>query len=972
MNVSVPQEIGLVEAMTVGSTVYYAVSAQNGAPVMGCVQNTLAMAGVCTNIFDSPRLPGDKPTCKLPDGRPGYEILISRDTAHDAYTQAEIPAAKIREYLKRVEKVYPEYVVRSKDGLRFAEYITGKVLYSIVFPANLRWKRETNTNKIYPVVKIHDGILERDSGPLCKSCIGGTAGSIVHLMWRIHPRTNQAFINQLGMISGILNYRVGLTFSFGDALAKSSISKDIKLAIGEANQTVKMVLEKNLDPEEEEKEINRAYNKVRDISSSVAKNMEKGMHSSLSILTGFGIKGNVLNVSQTAGIVGQQNVAGKRIPWYTTNGTRVTSHFLKNDRDPEAKGLVPSNYLGGLSPTASFQAAVSGREGVVDSGTKTADSGYLQKKMSKFLGDTTAKGDGTLRNAQGQIISSFYGGDGLNPKMKIFSHSPELGIINGPRAFFFSKLDHIIGELESDFERSDKKSAKRLITKEEAEAITSRIQAGMPGYQSSVSEQSTKNQREKCISFLTTASTYPEILPDLAEKITDDYERAKIYYGFPAGLVACLSIGEITTQLTLNTFHVAGLGEKNAMVGIPRLNEIVNVSRDPKKPTMTIYPAKELDPSKLEKIQGLRRCRELANSLKYQTLEDFTKGEPTLQRVGKYNPEKESPLSFEGNFSQYKEPQWMTWFCRANGISIGLKDVEWVILIELDRQKSYDSGVTPWDVAEAIEKYHLAENSTSPVMCIPSPSDIGQVLVFLDSDDAGNYARELMTYPEGMNVKEFLITEKNVPFFAAREVAKSLVTIPIQGIQGIQKAFPRLEGDQWVIDTFGSNFLEVLADPQVDPTRTMSDNIREVERTLGIEAARAFLESELKKVIRFDGASVDDAHFMLVADAMSFSGALTPISRYGISRDVGPISKLMFERPIAEATNSVVHGDVDQIRTIDAAVYMGQAPKLGTGCVKVISGEMSRSSVPTEKRVKAEKTKSKKITPPKGRGRNAR
>ena len=63
-----------------GSAVFHAVSAQNGTPVMGCVQNTLTMAGVCTNIFDSPRQTGDEPTCCLPNGEPGYEIMISRNT----------------------------------------------------------------------------------------------------------------------------------------------------------------------------------------------------------------------------------------------------------------------------------------------------------------------------------------------------------------------------------------------------------------------------------------------------------------------------------------------------------------------------------------------------------------------------------------------------------------------------------------------------------------------------------------------------------------------------------------------------------------------------------------------------------------------------------------------------------------------------------------------------------------------------
>lgn len=946
-NVSVPQEIGLIEAMTMGSAVYHAVSAQNGAPVMGCVQNTLTMAGICTNTFDTPRNAGDRSTTKLPDGQKGYEILISRESAYDAYTQAKIPNKEIIAYTARVGKVYPQYVEKTKTGgLRFAKMITGKVLYSIVFPKNLRWKRETKTNPYYPTVIIHDGILTPQSGPLCKSCIGGTAGSIIHLMWREHPKLNKKFINRLVMISSVLNFRVGFSFSFGDCQAEETISRNIKVAIEEANMTVRSVLEKNLDPEEREKEINKAYNKVREISPTIRNNLKKGMHNSLRILTSFGIKGNDLNVSQTAGITGQQNLGGGRIPWGMTNQTRLTAHFPRNDQKPEARGFIKHSYLEGLDFEESFAAAMAGREAVVATGTRTADSGYTQKKMSKFLGDIKAYPDGTLRNAQGQIVSSLYGGDGLNVKMKIHSHTPEMGVIKAPKILFFSKLDHLIQQLESDYETEHGPGHhKKKISAEEAEAIVSKIQAGAPGYQSPVTRMSTENQKKKLIEMLATAVTYTDILPELAAKITEDFERAKVYYGYPAGLMACLSIGEITTQLTLNTFHGAGIGEKDVSVGIPRLNEIVNVSWEPKRPTMTIYISSRPKPNET-KVDGLKRCSEIANKLKYQTVGNLLKGSPTLLRVGAYAPEKESPLSYEGLYQRFKTPTWMKFFCSAYASSPLKKEVEWVIRLDLDRQKVYDAVLSPWEIAEAIENFHQTEGDSPSIRCIPSPCSEGQILVFLNSDDAGNYARTLMTYPEGMVYEDLLYTDENIPFFAAKEISNSLTSIPVQGISKISKVTCRLEQEEWVVDTQGSNLLEVLADPTVDPTRTISDNIREIELVLGIEASRAFLESELKKIIRFDGASVDDCHFSVVADAMSFLGALTPISRYGISRDVGPLSKLMFERPVTEAVNSVVGGEIDKVRTIDAAVYMGQVPRLGTGCVKVISGEISKSSMP--------------------------
>jgi len=978
----------------VGSAVFHAVSAQNGTPVMGCVQNTLTMAGVCTNIFDSPRQTGDSPTCELPNGEPGYEIMISRNTVMDAYTAAEFTSVEIRNYLKRIQRVYPQYVESTPKGLRLAKYVNGKVLYSIVFPTDLRWKKHTKYNRYYPTVVIHDGILTPESGPLCKGSIGATSASVIHLMWRRHPRLNEEFINRLVMISSVLNFRIGFSFSYGDCMAVDSVSKNIKVAIEEANRATKAIIEKGLDPEDEEKEINNAYNKIREIAPTITDNMVKGMHSSLVILTTFGIKGNPNNASQTAGITGQQNLSAKRIPWACTNKTRMTPHFLRNDKNPMAKGFVFHSYMDGLDYRESMAAAIAGREGVVATGTKTADSGYAQKKMSKFVGDVRAYGDGTLRNAQGRIISTIYGGDGLCPKMKIISHSPENGVISGPKVITFVKIDAKVLTLESLFERKfvdgltkGDLPPKSLITLEQATAIVSSLECGAPGYQTAVTAQATKNLREWLIGVLTTITTYPQILPDLAEGLYDELERAKVYDGYSAGLVAVLSIGEIGTQLTLNTFHVTGIGERNASAGISRLNETLNVTAKPKAPGMIVYLRDPILDLSYErggdegKLMGLKRSTEIANSLKYHVVENFLSKPPVLLRTGGYDPAKESPLSFEGKYSEFQVPGWMNYLVDTGFQEMpDLEAIEWVIELNLDVQRLYEHSLTPWDVAEVLEEYHETGGTMTyrSVRCIPSPASEGKVLVFLNPDDTGNYARELVFYPDDMVLGEVLYTADNIAFFATREIAKMITGIQLGGIYGVNKAFPRLEVSRdipqatpgarvgsatqslpslapvpatpvpslgrWVIDTAGTNLSEVLADPLVDPTRTISDHFREVESTLGIEAGRAFLESELKRVVKFDGAEVDDCHFSVIADAMSFSGVLMSVSRHGISRDVGPLSKLMFERPVTEAANSVIYGDIDRIKTIDAAVYMGQAPKLGTGTVKVISGEIARST----------------------------
>jgi DNA-directed RNA polymerase II subunit RPB1 len=110
--------------------------------------------------------------------------------------------------------------------------------------------------------------------------------------------------------------------------------------------------------------------------------------------------------------VGQQNVEGKRIPFGFKD--RSLPHFTKDDHSPESRGFVENSYLRGLTPQEFFFHAMGGREGLIDTAVKTAETGYIQRRLVKALEDVTAKYDGTVRNALGDIIQFTYGEDGMD------------------------------------------------------------------------------------------------------------------------------------------------------------------------------------------------------------------------------------------------------------------------------------------------------------------------------------------------------------------------------------------------------------------------------------------------------------------------------------------------------------------------------------------------------------------------------
>lgn len=121
----------------------------------------------------------------------------------------------------------------------------------------------------------------------------------------------------------------------------------------------------------------------------------------------------MINVAQMVACVGQQIIAGKRVQ----NGfvDRSLPHFPKKSRAPGSKGFVRNSFFSGLTPTEFLCHAISGREGLVDTAVKTAETGYMSRRLMKALEDLSAHYDISVRNSVGGVVQFTYGDDGLDP-----------------------------------------------------------------------------------------------------------------------------------------------------------------------------------------------------------------------------------------------------------------------------------------------------------------------------------------------------------------------------------------------------------------------------------------------------------------------------------------------------------------------------------------------------------------------------
>jgi DNA-directed RNA polymerase subunit A' len=302
------------------------------------------------------------------------------------------------------------------------------------------------------------------------------------------------------------------------------------------------------------------------------------------VMTRTGARGSSLNIGQMSACVGQQSVRGKRILRGYTG--RALPHFGEGDPSPRARGFVYSSYQTGLDPIEFFFHAMGGREGLVDTAVRTQQSGYMQRRLINALEHIRLEYDGTVRDSAGDIIQFMYGEDGVDP-----AKSDHGKAVNVSRLIEQIKIGEEKGErAAADYVKQHLREVEEQITPILFEQLKQNL----------AKTKLSKAGVDKAITLT-----------------AEQYKRALMEPGEAVGIVAAQSIGEPGTQMTLRTFHYAGVKEQNVTLGLPRLIEIVDARRIPSTPIMTIYLTGKHRKSKEGAV-------EIARNIIYTTLEDLT------------------------------------------------------------------------------------------------------------------------------------------------------------------------------------------------------------------------------------------------------------------------------------------------------------------------------------------------------------
>jgi len=340
---------------------------------------------------------------------------------------------------------------------------------------------------------------------------------------------------------------------------------------------------------------------------------------------------------------------------------------------------------------------------------------------------------------------------------------------------------------------------------------------------------------------------------EILDKIVKVFERTKVNAGECVGLVGAESIGEPGTQMTLNTFHLAGVAEVQVTTGLPRIIEIFDARKLIKTPMMEIYLKKPHN--------EYENVKKFAVKIKETVLWEFI-SDITINIL-------EQKLS----------------------VTLNQRMLENFNIVQDDVIKSLKTKVKGFSLEKSDEGFVLKSKSSK--------------------------VEEL---------KELYVIKEKIK------------KVKIRGTKGVKQVMPVKRGKEYVVLTAGTNLKEILTLPEVDQTRTVSNDLFEIYNVLGIEAARQAIIEEVSKVIESQGLNIDIRHIMMVADLMTSSGFVKGITRFGVvSEKSSVLARSSFETPIKHMINAALEGEEDWLQSVVENVMINQPVPLGTGLPGLIT-----------------------------------
>jgi DNA-directed RNA polymerase II subunit RPB1 len=271
---------------------------------------------------------------------------------------------------------------------------------------------------------------------------------------------------------------------------------------------------------------------------------------------------------------------------------------------------------------------------------------------------------------------------------------------------------------------------------------------------------------------------------------------------------------------------------------------------------------------------------------------------------------------------------------------------KWILRMEMDSEIMLEKNITMDDV-----NFTLKNSYGDEVACVYSDYNADKLVFRIRMNTVVNKIEKKGVVPIGQNKSKVNPLDQSDQIYMLKNFQDQILhNIVIRGVKNINKVILRKikdnlvetsgvykKQDIWVLDTIGTNILDVLALDYIDAKRTFSNDIVEIYEIFGIEAARQTIYNELAEVIEFDGTYINYHHMAMLCDRMTFTNKMISIFRHGINNDnIGPIAKASFEETPEQFLKAARHAELDIMRGVSANVMCGQEGLFGTNAFQVV------------------------------------
>jgi DNA-directed RNA polymerase II subunit RPB1 len=621
------------------------------------------------------------------------------------------------------------------------------------------------------------------------------------------------------------------------------------------------------------------------------------------------------------GLLGVQLMNHKLIP-FGFSGLRPLPHFTVNTYNKDTFGFICNSFLSGLKPHEFFFHAMSSVNSTVEAEKLSVNTESIRRRLIKSMENLVVQYDGTVRDNHGNIIQFKYGEDGIN-----IEKCERLGRGLSERALDLQYRWLLLDLFEDKSEEYKLYQQEFNQLREYAVNQSSSKRVFVPFHLNSLIAKSQlllkPKKFEPKLVAVDVIRKVQQLLTDLEQSNYLNDELAMI---IQCGLASKRVIVEyrITSYKTLdwiiecikesiaqkqcepgtpvgtksaNTICNGIMRSRYESIYYPGINTIIIDDSAPMKSFKVLIDGKstnDIATIYLNNPQNVETVQDLASQMKHTTFGSLV---------------EDIRICYCPDLTKATFPEDQYW-----------------IDMWFDMPEFTLDDMAPWIIRFAIKHQKDAPYSVSSLGRIKQVLERNYPNLFCLCSDDNNPVLILIVY---VKKRGYSASRWNDPMQLLLTISEELCSTWLYGIEGISQEYVMRRYNEWYIRTKGTNLQEMLAMEAIDPSRTRSNNIQEIERILGIEAARVCLIKQFEQYL----FTVDSRSLSLLCEHMCFSGSYRAIDHRTV---MDPLAKCSFDKAAKRIMKSSIYAEQDDLSSVSSAIITGTKVQIGTGIFELI------------------------------------